>query len=298
MAQVARPDSDVSIGGGWAVTPSGTFYTTIDESVADDTDHISTGNTGQTAKAGLSNVTDPVSSTGHSITVRAKGSGAGAEARVRLDQGGTNIVPYTVVPGTIGTTYADYTLTLTGAQADAITDYNDLQLSMEFSLVPFLGTGFISQAFMTVPDAPATAVSSTRTLKYNISAGVSSTRTLKYDISNGVSSTRTFKYNIDGPTPVDSTRTIKYDMSGAVSAQRSLVYNISAGVSSTRTIKYNLDPPAAVSSERILVYNLSNGVSSQRTIRYNIANLVVTYSYQHVGWQHTVQQPDIPSAGD
>lgn len=152
MAQFARPISDVS-NTGFTNNASGStnLWQAIDESVADDTDFLQHSAGSTTYECLLGAVTDPVSSTGHDIVVRMKGSGTAFNTTVELFQGTTII---TTRSGTVPAgTFTNYTFTLTAAQADAITDYSNLRIRLTGSNT--VATQYVAQAYLTVPDAPA-----------------------------------------------------------------------------------------------------------------------------------------------
>lgn len=133
MAQFARPSAD-TVRTGWTDQGGGTtnIYTTIDEASASDADYIKTptppgANEFETL---LTAVTDPLSSTGHIMRWRRRKQPASGSAQInltaRLLQGGTQITSQsdTNLPGT----FTDTSYTLSGAEADAITNYADLRL--------------------------------------------------------------------------------------------------------------------------------------------------------------------------
>ena len=140
MAQFGRPSADTSIGG-YTDQAGGTtnIYATIDEVVASDADYIRS----VVAPANAPYVTkftaleDPVSSSGHVLRCRmAKDAAGGAtiNATVQLRQGYVNEAGQgtliATIPNTanVGETFTDYTHTLSGAEADAITDYASLYI--------------------------------------------------------------------------------------------------------------------------------------------------------------------------
>ena len=139
FAQFGRPSADTSIGT-WTDDGGGTtnIYQTIDESSASDADYIESVQNPSSAPyvTALTTLEDPVSSAGHIVRVRyGKDASGGAQVdlTVELRQGyvnegspGTLIAThsYTDISDTL-TTAAE---TLTGGEADAITDYSDLFL--------------------------------------------------------------------------------------------------------------------------------------------------------------------------
>lgn len=139
MPQFARPDTDADNTGAYTDQAGGStnIYTTIDESSANDTDYIRTpaGAGTYVYTARLSDVTDPVSSSNHIMRMRTSAD-QDAQQSVsfthQLRQGYTNEGS----PGTLiasqsrnsvtSTTWTDSSYTLSGAEADAITDYTAL----------------------------------------------------------------------------------------------------------------------------------------------------------------------------
>jgi len=138
IPQSARPTAD-SVDGNWTnqADSNVNLFDSIDEVSASDTDYIKseTQPSSSGCRVKLGSLTDPASSTGHTISWRASKSGPGGTMNmvVTLRQGGgavlgggTLIASFTRngVPEA-WTTYAE---TLSGAQADTITDYADLYL--------------------------------------------------------------------------------------------------------------------------------------------------------------------------
>jgi hypothetical protein len=144
MAQFARPTADTSIGT-YTDQAGGTssIYATLDETVADDADYIKSVSAPSNAPyvCKLGTIEDPLSSTGHVVRYRyAKNAAGGAQIDLtaQLRQGYTN-------EGSPGTLIAEWThtnisdsfttaaQTLTGGQADSITDYSALYLRLVFN---------------------------------------------------------------------------------------------------------------------------------------------------------------------
>lgn len=140
MAQFARPDSDIVIGS-WTEDDGTTdaLFGEIDEATRDDADFdmsedLSAAGDTTVFACGLSNVTDPETGSSHTIRVALRKQGtAQMDATVELRQGytgegaqGTLIA--TLTQSALTTSFAEYTYTLSTAEADAITDYTDLQL--------------------------------------------------------------------------------------------------------------------------------------------------------------------------
>lgn len=98
----------------------------IDEVVADDADYISTTDS-SICEVALGSLIDPASSTGHIVRYRLTGDGG--IIVVRLRQGTTTIASWTHNPPPVS--FTTFEQTLSGAEADSITDYSALKLQFE-----------------------------------------------------------------------------------------------------------------------------------------------------------------------
>lgn len=126
MAQFARPTSDVALGG-W----SGPAFSAIDEAVASDADFTSSPVAPSNAmlEVALGAVEDPQVSTGHVIRYRYQkdaANGAQINLTVALMQGAVQIASWSHT--NIANGFVTAAQTLSGVQADAITDYANLRL--------------------------------------------------------------------------------------------------------------------------------------------------------------------------
>ena len=139
MSQFARPDADTVVGNFVDDDDGATnIYTTIDEASASDTDYIKSpaAPSSEVVVFRLSDVTDPVSSSNHVIRVRARNGVSGGQAvdlTAELRQGYTNegaqgTLIATLSQTSVASSFTDYSATLSGAEADAITDYSALSL--------------------------------------------------------------------------------------------------------------------------------------------------------------------------
>lgn len=139
FAQFGRPSADTFIGT-WTDDGGGTtnIYTTIDETSASDVDYIESVQAPSSTPyvTALTTLEDPVSSTGHIVRVR-YGKDAAGGSQINLDvelrQGYVNEgTPGTLIASwsytDISDTLTTASETLTGPQADSITDYSDLAL--------------------------------------------------------------------------------------------------------------------------------------------------------------------------
>jgi len=163
MAQFGRPISDVSTGS-WTTT---TLWSRIDEVTASDTDFIQSANnpSNDTCEVALtSSLTDPSSSASHTVRYRANytTSGGGSPPTItlecRLMQGTTQIATQTTTLSTgSAAVWQDLTFTLSGAQADSITDYTDLRLRFIANKSAGARTAWVevSWAELEVPNAAA-----------------------------------------------------------------------------------------------------------------------------------------------
>ncbi|REF00279.1 hypothetical protein [Thermomonospora umbrina] len=131
--QTLRPVSDVTVGSYTAVPTPGAgvaLASRIGEAVRDDNSYIQTPNAPSAAvyEARLAAGQDPLSSDDHTVTVvlSTAGGATSSSCAVALVQGTTVIrsQTFTDVPATPTV----YTIDLTGAEADAITDYADLRI--------------------------------------------------------------------------------------------------------------------------------------------------------------------------
>ena len=132
MAQFARPSAD-SADGLWTDQAGGTsLFGALDESVASDSDYIQSGDapSADVVKIKLGSLTDPVSSTGHVVRYRIGKTGTGTvNLTARLVQGTTTIAEWAHTDIAAGPT--DVSQTLTGPQADSITNYADLYVEFQ-----------------------------------------------------------------------------------------------------------------------------------------------------------------------
>lgn len=139
MPQFGRPSADTSIGA-YTDQAAGTtnIFQSIDETSPSDADYIQSALAPSSAPyvTKLSNLEDPLSSSNHVVRYRyAKSAAGGAQINltVQLRQGyvnegtpGTQIAEWTHTD--IAETFTTAAQTLSGAEADAITDYTSLYL--------------------------------------------------------------------------------------------------------------------------------------------------------------------------
>lgn len=162
MTQYARPDSDVSDGSWVNQAGSNTnLYQSIDEADGEnDSDYVistDSSSSSDTMEVGLSDISDPQSSSSHIVRYRAKGSDPSGfygipSLTVSLRQGSTQIA--TATNSSLTTSFADYNFTLSSSEANAITDYSDLRLRfVRASGGSASETNLVSEAWFETPDA-------------------------------------------------------------------------------------------------------------------------------------------------
>ena len=134
MPLFARPDGDVSTGN-WTATPD--LWQKIDETPFSDTDFVQSENdpSNDIMEVTLTNVADPASSTGHIVRYRLarNQSGGGQPGTLNVIVGlyqATTLIA-TATHSNIGLGFAEFSFTLTGTEADNITDYTDLRIRFD-----------------------------------------------------------------------------------------------------------------------------------------------------------------------
>jgi hypothetical protein len=119
-----RPIEDISAGD-WLPSAGSDLFAMLDETPASDTDYVYV-TSASTFEVKLTMLADPTSSTGHKVSFRVPdGFTPHGNLRVTLRQGATEIAE--IHDGTVAADTV-YSHTLSGAEADAITDYTDLRV--------------------------------------------------------------------------------------------------------------------------------------------------------------------------
>lgn len=135
--QYARPDADNANPGSWTdegtVDNDGNLYTSLDETYPDDGDsYVLSGNNPGSAdyfEVGLPNLTDPASSSGHVIRCQAMRTAGSRDISLSIDLYEGATLRASLNTGNLSSTvwgYFEYELS--GAEADAISDYTALAL--------------------------------------------------------------------------------------------------------------------------------------------------------------------------
>lgn len=120
--QLLAPIADLSAGG-WTPSTGSDLYAVLDEGTASDADYV-VSTTATSCELRIAVGSDPAVSTGHILRYRLL-AGSGAVTAV-LKQGSTTIASYG--PHTLTGSAQDFSQTLTGGEADSITDYSDLRV--------------------------------------------------------------------------------------------------------------------------------------------------------------------------
>ena len=168
MTQFARPDADVSDGDWLNQDDSNSnLYASIDEASHSDSDYIKAEDPGygiptdMPVTIGLSDINEPDGNADHKIKYRAtENSGSNAvQLTVQLLEGSTS--RKSVTNSSIGGSFAEYTINLSEAEANNISDYTNLKL--KFTASDTQGGGAvtkISSAEFQAPDAAASTTTS------------------------------------------------------------------------------------------------------------------------------------------
>lgn len=122
--QRAAPTSDVAAGS-WTPSSGTDLFAMLDEASPSDADYIKTGAAADVCTVALGTLSDPAVSTGHQVSYRISGDGVSG-IQVELLQSTTVIATWTHDPAPGSPT--TFTQTLTGTQADSITNYAALRL--------------------------------------------------------------------------------------------------------------------------------------------------------------------------
>jgi hypothetical protein len=245
MAQFGRPSSDITTD--WTTTP---LWSKLDEVSPDDGDFITGTGTAKTFEVALSSVTDPQSSTGHVVRIRAKATGSGAAERLNtwgLYQGVTAIA--TQNASITRDSFNEYSITLSGAQADAITDYTDLRIRgltsqgasetidvswVEFECPDATVTTDKTQTALARITAQATQ---TQTALARITAQTLKTQTALARITAQTTQTQTAKANIAAVTQTSQTQTALARITAQVSESQTALARIRDTVDQTQTAR-------------------------------------------------------------
>lgn len=128
-----RPDEDVTFTSLNTTDGGGVAYTEVDEAVADDADYIysNSGGTG-IAVLGLGSGDDPgPDDTNHSLTFRAKHGGTSlGSMTIAIKQGGVTKLTKVYAGSALTSAWAEYTWSLSEAEAALLTDYSTLSVSI------------------------------------------------------------------------------------------------------------------------------------------------------------------------
>jgi hypothetical protein len=128
--QSLAPATDITTTGWTATGGTGSLASAIDESPANDADFVTSpaNPSSSVLEVQFEAADDPGVSSGHQVDYRLRVLNAGSySVTAALFQGGTQIATETRTTG-LTSSFQTFTLTLSGGEADAITDYADLRL--------------------------------------------------------------------------------------------------------------------------------------------------------------------------
>lgn len=262
MAQFARPDADQAAGS-WTTTP---LWSKVDEG-SDGGDTIASevvSNSVATTLADLrlSDVTDPVSSADHIIRARWASSSTRditPFCELWLGTPGSGTLIATLAPAVLGdATEITDTYTLTGTEADNITDYTDLYLRLR-------GTGFgggpsrslvVEFCELETPDA-----SSGTTFEQAVSGSMTPSGDLEKEID----------FTVDGSlTPTGTiTRLITQLLTGSINAVGSLVKSI------TKDFDGSVTPSGLLFTQMVIKQAVSGSSTPSGTIKKQINKILI-----------------------
>jgi hypothetical protein len=154
MAQYLKPINDDNVGI-WSPSTGTTLWSCIDETTPSDTDYIySQSNQTGYGEVGLDSGTDPEVSTGHILKFRVhQNSGSKSVYMQGYLYQGTTLIASTANTLLTGT-WTSVTHTLSGTEADSITDYTNLSIRIEItSNAGGNSSAACSWAEMEIPDA-------------------------------------------------------------------------------------------------------------------------------------------------
>lgn len=151
MTQTALPASTIS--NNWDTLVGATAHEALQSSDGD-TSKISTVTQGDICEVKVDSLTDPENNINHVITISAQATGSGGPERITF-----RLIENTTIRASSASTaitrgsYADYTYTLSTAEADTITDHTDLRIRIEATV---LGSETLDVSFakFEVDDAP------------------------------------------------------------------------------------------------------------------------------------------------
>ena len=133
MPAFQRPDGSIS-DGAWTATP---LWQKIDDAIPNDTESVQSENdpANDIFEVSLTNLTDPAVSTGHIVRIRMfrgqSGGGQPGTLDVIVGLYQTTTLIATATFSNIDTAIIDRTFTLTGGEADNITDYDALRVRVD-----------------------------------------------------------------------------------------------------------------------------------------------------------------------
>lgn len=157
MAQYARPESVIANpGSSWGVSGAATIPEAIDETSPSDSDYIYTPDEAANLIVEFSDVTDPQSSSGHTVRVRWRSlrDSTPPEKGTMALYCSTTPIRVLATDETLPTSWTTETYDLTTTEADNITDYGALRLHAYANTLGSNEEMQISWAEIEVPNVP------------------------------------------------------------------------------------------------------------------------------------------------
>ena len=270
MAQFAVPDADTATPAGW--TNSG--FARLDEGAPGDDllAHLAQGNQGSNfgLDKGLTDITDPAVSTGHVLRARwSKPTGnRTTNGRLELWQGvpGSGTLIATLAIANLPTALQIDTLALSGAEADAITDYAAIQLRVYYTYTGGGSPGTFDVDFIELetPDAAGGAVA----VVLVQAVAVSSAIVFPVSVARLIQLVQAVAASSAQPLPVSVARLIQLVQAQAASS--AVVLIVSAGV----PIAVILVQAVAASSAQALTVTLGNTIQLVQAVAASSAQVL------------------------
>ena len=249
MAQFVRPIADLDNTGLWTTTP---LWSKIDDSVGSgDADFISSDASpvsGEMFTVDGSTVTDPVSSIDHILRIRSSKTAGGAnnDVVVELRQGYTSEASQgTLIATLTGLVTTDvpttFTLTLSAAQANSITNYADLQFRcwMAKNGGGASSQGFIYDVELEVPNAGSQTYDESISFSANSTVATSNIATLIGDTTLNLASQIANANNAIMDSGVSFSANSQISESGGLDFQESISLALQSALSTTLNLEIN-----------------------------------------------------------
>ena len=283
MAQFAVPDADTATGSGW----SNSGFARLDEGAPGDdvTAAQASNNDSEFLDKGLTDVTDPEVSTGHTLRARWRKSSGNRTTNgfLELWQGvpGSGTLIATLTENDIPTALAIVTYGLTGTEIDNITDYDAIQLRQYYTYTGGGSPGALELDFIELetPDAPSGAVTITLVIASAASSAVAlvvnrTAAAVVMAVASAASSAHALVVNRAGAVVT------LLIAAAASSAQALPVTRAPATVTLVQSAAAASAQPFPVSVARLIELTPSSAASSAQVFPVSIGTVSVTITLQ------------------